>query len=233
MEQDFVGGDISDQGPRPQGTMGHSSNYAKLSGLLIPSALSAIFFSATGRQKFFGGITWAITSIALMLTISRAGIATWVITPLLLGLGLVQLRIVNLRRFIAMSLLPLLFTAMILLYIGGERFQSRVRDDDGSLSLRKPMFEVAINMIKEHPLLGVGLNNYTLVQRRYDHTPEDISVRYPDSSVHNLYLLYAAEMGIPGLMLFLWFVGLLLKDSLSLANRAIGRQEKLLYLSLH
>jgi O-antigen ligase len=68
------------------------------------------------------------------------------------------------------------------------------------------MYAVALNVIKNNALLGVGMNNYTLAHRLYDETPERVSLQFPDSPVHNLYLLYAAELGLFGVVGFLWFL---------------------------
>ena len=201
---------------RPNGTMGHSSNFAKFSGLILPIALAYVFFTQKLRNRFYMFTIWVCGSIALILTISRAGILTWLFSVIIFFVGIIILRIVPLRRslpFLMIFILLVIFSAGILFTIGGERFESRIKGDEGSYAVRIPMWKVAINVIKAHPITGVGLNNYTLVHQRYDHTYEHISLTFP-APVHNLFLLYAAETGIPSLIFFLWFISEMVKGAL-------------------
>lgn len=62
---------------------------------------------------------------------------------------------------------------------------------------RYPLWQVAWQVYQEHPALGVGADNY-LVEWQYLR-PSAFAVRQP----HNLYLRLLAELGIPGLLLFL------------------------------
>ena len=73
--------------------------------------------------------------------------------------------------------------------------------------------KLAINIIKEHPLLGIGINNYTEVMQSYDNLPERITSNI-QNPVHNAYLLIQAEIGIIGLFFFLCFVILIYKKGI-------------------
>jgi O-antigen ligase len=75
-------------------------------------------------------------------------------------------------------------------------------EDDGAAESRLPLMDVALEMIRAHPLLGVGLSSYEAVMRRYDYTPSFISEAFP-YPVHNLFLHVAAETGIPALLCLL------------------------------
>ena len=59
------------------------------------------------------------------------------------------------------------------------------------------MIQVAISIIKTHPVFGVGLFNYQY------HSHHLWDFWHP---VHNTYLRLASETGIPGLLFFLWFI---------------------------
>lgn len=226
--------DIVGEIPRPYGTMGHSSHFAKFSGLILPIALAYVFFTQKLRNRLYMFSIWACGSLALILTISRAGILTWFLSVILFFVGIIILRIVPVRRslsYLMIFILLFIITAGILFKIGGERLESRIKEDEGSFAVRIPMWEVAINVIKAHPIIGVGLNNYTLVHQRYDHTYEHISFVFP-APVHNLFLLYAAETGIPGLIFFLWFIWELLKGALRCISRLDTPMDKSIYLCI-
>jgi O-antigen ligase len=66
------------------------------------------------------------------------------------------------------------------------------------------MIEIAFPIIKSHPVFGVGLNNYQW------HSFDDLRFWHP---VHNEYLRYAAELGIPGGIFFLWMFFCVLKET--------------------
>jgi putative inorganic carbon (HCO3(-)) transporter len=77
--------------------------------------------------------------------------------------------------------------------------------DGGSAESRLPQFEIAYEIIKDHPGLGVGINNYTSVMHQYDYTADGIDSITPHA-VHNIFLHLGAEMGLPGLAVFVWFI---------------------------
>jgi O-antigen ligase len=79
--------------------------------------------------------------------------------------------------------------------------------------------EVAWSMIVANPLLGVGLNNYTLAAKAYDATAERVTLFF-NAPVHNLYLFILAEVGILGLAAFLWLVLVVLGRGVALSRSA-------------
>jgi len=63
------------------------------------------------------------------------------------------------------------------------------------------LWKGTINMIKEHPWLGFGINTYSRNFPRY-RPPDYPDVRY----THNSYLHMASEVGVTGALLFLMFL---------------------------
>jgi putative inorganic carbon (hco3(-)) transporter len=94
------------------------------------------------------------------------------------------------------------------------------------LSLTKPQKNVdsndfrvvtrrtGVQMIKTHPWFGLGPEE---IGRNFSaYTPKDLKRPLPVGyygHLHNIYLQYAAERGIPGLLCVLWFLGLAVYDS--------------------
>ena len=58
-------------------------------------------------------------------------------------------------------------------------------------------------MILDHPFLGIGWGMYFMVYPDYDFYLQGAPVQIVHA--HNMYLNYAAEIGIPGALAFLWF----------------------------
>ncbi|MDM8547329.1 O-antigen ligase family protein [Candidatus Venteria ishoeyi] len=195
--------DIEGVGYRPGGTMGHSSNFSKFTALFATVPLAYAFF-AKGYWRVLGLFAWLTAVAALAMTVSRAGLGSWLMTSALFPMGLAVLKIVRLR-----TMLPLfsVFVLMIVVAIGvvmaaaGDKLASRMENDHGSGDTRAPMRQVAYRVIAEHSMMGVGWGNYVLVQDRYDNTEVNISRFH--LPVHNLYLLIASELGIPGLLIFM------------------------------
>lgn len=77
--------------------------------------------------------------------------------------------------------------------------------DRGAAAVRIPLALTALKVIEANPIVGVGLGNYKETVSRYDFTPS-ISGGQPNR-VHNMYLLTAAEIGIPALLTFFWMCG--------------------------
>jgi len=222
-------------GIRPSGTMGLSPDYAKFSGIILPLAFPIIFFSHSFKKRIFVFSIWLFGSIALVLTVSRIGLATWFSSILFFSLGISFLKIVPARKIFALLLVCFLWVVIFsgfLFFIGGKNLIERINYDYGSAASRIPMARVAINIIKENPLTGIGLKNYTIVHQHYDDTSRQISRLLPVSPVHNLYLLIAAEGGILGLVFFLWFIFEFFTTTYRCIKKNLIPIEKAIYLSI-
>jgi putative inorganic carbon (HCO3(-)) transporter len=68
---------------------------------------------------------------------------------------------------------------------------------------RLEIWRTALLMIRDHPLLGVGLNNFMDIYPLYQH-PEGFGTSM--SMAHNIFLEFGATTGIPGLALFMVIV---------------------------
>lgn len=161
-------------------------------------------------ERYLCVIAFFFGVIALILTFSRGSWVAFLITmPVLVGMVLSALpprerwkltaRLAG--ALIVILLLSLPFLSPLLARAFGE--------DDGAAESRIPLMDVAIEMIKDNPLLGVGLSSYEAVMRRYDRTPDFISDSFP-YPVHNVYLNVAAEAGLPALCCLLSLVGITL-----------------------
>src|SRR5438132_3648101 len=89
-------------------------------------------------------------------------------------------------------------------------------DQEGSARQRFAVLQTATSIIRDHPVLGVGLGAYEVAQYRYNP-----SLGYLDT--HNTYLNVLAETGVPGLVLFLALVIIVLRD-VHHARRRAGRR---------
>jgi len=83
---------------------------------------------------------------------------------------------------------------------------------------RVELDKVALQMIRAHPLIGVGLNNF--IFRLPEFWPK-VKVIYWLQPVHNIFLLVAAETGLIGLLIFSGFLFLTLRRLFINKNRPL------------
>jgi O-antigen ligase len=79
-------------------------------------------------------------------------------------------------------------------------------DPEGSAAARWGIQQTALNISLDNPIVGVGVGNYPLANSLY-------SPHLGRTDTHNTYLNLTAELGFPGLFLWLGFVISILKTS--------------------
>lgn len=87
--------------------------------------------------------------------------------------------------------------------------------ENTSLSRRNTLNLAAVEMLKQYPLSGVGLNNFTMLVE--DHSPDREVVRFVQPA-HHVGLLWLAETGMVGI-LFLFLVWKKIWASLSVTQK--------------
>src|SRR6266446_269382 len=181
------------------GTVGSANTAAAYFSILLSAAVSLLFTNLGRSHKLLAGAVLGFGGIALILTFSRGGWIALVVSVILFGLFLGRQRGLSLRAPIAvivmLALLYLPFHSLISARLLG--------DDKGSAESRIPLMNLAFRIIEDNPVLGVGVNNFTVVMDRYL-TPE--FRRGFLFAVHNKYLLVFSETGIIGLLAFLAFL---------------------------
>jgi putative inorganic carbon (HCO3(-)) transporter len=179
------------------GTVGSPNNAAEYLEMLLAPAV-AVLGSTLGRfPKTLAGLGLALGSAALVGTFSRGG---WIATTLSLAIVCVALW----RRGRLSRVVPWLAGLVVAVsLIFHDSIAARLTGDDyGAAHARIPLMATAFRIIGDHPMLGVGVNNYTAAL-------PDYAPRHQDEflfTVHNQYLLVWAETGLAGLAVFMWFL---------------------------
>jgi putative inorganic carbon (HCO3(-)) transporter len=88
---------------------------------------------------------------------------------------------------------------------------ARITDFSGGTSGRSDQWTIAWKIFKQHPLIGVGINNFRQYEPRYVLQPGTTLnhvhlVAETPEIVHNAFLQFLAETGVVGLVLFLLIV---------------------------
>jgi putative inorganic carbon (HCO3(-)) transporter len=188
---------------RVGGFIGHPNSLALFFNLMLPLSLSLLFCPMSGCTRFFLAVAVFLQLAGLSVTFSRGGI---------IGSGLAVLSLAvfhGARRFgliraFCMTMAGVLLLTAILMVVPNPIEKSLTRTER-TIHGRFLLTEVAFNMIRHHPLFGVGLNNYTHASRQYDFTREQIVSAW-NSPVHNLFLFISGEIGLVGLICFVVFL---------------------------
>lgn len=188
---------------RSGGLFGSANTLARYLELLLPLALT-LFLARAGRPLAGWGLAaFALGSVAMIMTFSRGG---WVA----LGIGLVLVVLQNVRwrtgwRSRA-TILAVLAIALGLIYlVFGDVIVARLfLSSPAATNSRLALLADAWEMIKAHPVIGIGLNNF--VERLPDFDVTGISQRWI-APVHNEFVLMAAETGVLGFMAFTTVMG--------------------------
>ncbi len=172
-------------------------------GRSIPLALAASLFVPSARLLAIPATL--VLLLALILTFSIGG---W------LAVGLSISAVVLLWRPRA---LLLLFVAALALAVAGlpvlgtERFLSHLSPTTGTSFIRVQLWESSIRMALDHPILGVGMDNFLYHYRGSYILPG--AVAEPNlSHPHNLVLNFWLQIGIPGLAAFVWVLAALARS---------------------
>jgi putative inorganic carbon (HCO3(-)) transporter len=202
-----LGGPKRIEGSRIYGSWMSFNDFGWYIGLILPISFSVLFSKIRVAYKFLLGFTFFLGSGSLMWTASRGAWISFGAGALFVGICVFSkirgktglIKVLGWIMVIAIFVSPLYPRLWAKIYerLGGP--------DRGSAESRLPQFEIAYNMIKDNPLVGVGINTYTEVMDDYDTTEEGIR-SYTRHPVHNIFLHIAAEMGVFGLAVFFWLI---------------------------
>ena len=189
---------------RVGGTLGHPN---QLGGYL--SAVLPLLFAVNGAKlrratRILVILAIGLGMITLVLTFSRSA---WLATALAFFAILGWLILEGKKRLrLGPVLTALAVLGVIFLFFKPLIIARFTGDDEGSVTSRIAQMRVARSMITQHPILGVGLNNYDAVKHLNESFVENSMERGKVNRVHNIFLLIAAETGLVGLGFFLWFL---------------------------
>jgi len=204
---------------RLTGFASHWMTYGGELMVIFLLALSFVLFSEPTKWRLCAALSLPVLWIGLVFGLTRS------IFLLGVPLGMVYL-LWNRTRWLAL-LIP--GCAVLILFFAPfqvrERLVSVTRPHGtvDSNSRRVIMARTGLAMIKAHPWFGVGPEQVGPQFSQY--VPKDIPRSLPKGwygHLHNVYLQYAAERGIPALLLIVWLLARTIRDLHSAARRHAG-----------
>ncbi|HEX9092901.1 MAG TPA: O-antigen ligase family protein [Coriobacteriia bacterium] len=190
---------------RVAATLVHPNQFSNFLGVLLPILLSVLLTGRRGPgRRILYSTVFALGMLVFILSFSRTGwihIAASSLVVLLLSVrrGIVRREISN------VAVVGGLLASIMLLVFSGAIVARLFQSDAVLVTMRFDMARVALRMIGDSPVLGMGANNYVNVLPDYDF------LGVMSAPVHNLYLLIAAELGAVGLASFLVVVATLVR----------------------
>ena len=191
---------------RSTGLLSHWMTYGGVQMMVLLMLLAFLIFGQPGRWGLPGWLCAGGIWLSLVLSLTRsvfllgvpAGMAVllWKFRPWLAILAPVAVLVICLA-----SPLPVRERILSVLIPHG---------DVDSNSRRMIMVRTGLRMIRAHPWLGIGPEQVDPQFERY--LPPSVHEPLPKGwygHLHNLYLQYAAERGIPALICILWMIAMI------------------------
>jgi len=185
-------------------------------GTFIIACIPFALFLIEKRENIFnvilGILGMGFSIVTLMLTLSRGPV-----------LALVVLLVVYFYKKCKRMIIPLLVLIVILMFIfsiyGADSAIWRLGligwTAQSDYSHRLNRVDTVLKILKDHPFMGLGLENYRYFFGKYFYIKY---VRWDWRVTDNMYLLILAESGILGFLAFATFIFLLLRKALRCYN---------------
>jgi O-antigen ligase len=194
-------------GERITGFMSHWNTFSAQEMFALIMLGAFLFFAPGVRKRGAWVICGALLALAVLLAETRA---VWIAT------AVASLYLVWFWRRWLVLLVPVVIAIAFLVSppVIRERFTSLVRPKEAdSNEFRSITRRTGLRMIEAHPWLGLGPEG---PRYRFDEfVPEDVPHPRPEGwygHLHNVYLQYAAERGIPTMLMMMWILLQILYD---------------------
>lgn len=211
-------------GNRLSGPIGDPNFYAQIMVVLIPLAFFRMMDEKKILLKVLAAFSLGMITLTVILTFSRGAVVS---------LGLVAIFYLLYRKPRMVEMLILIFVGIIMLQFIPSTYLERItsitdilrgtqRSGDASMRGRTSELTAAWYMFIDHPLFGVGVQNYSVFYQRYSRRI-GLDPRIEARDPHNLFLQIAAETGISGMLVFgilLWTIFRCINDSWNILRKA-------------
>jgi O-antigen ligase len=188
----------------PRGGFSHYQTYANVFFILFCLSFG-LAAGSSGRARVARGGAAALLGLAVVFTFTRGiwlallaalAIFVWIFArraaPVIAGVGA------------AAVLVALLVPSSL-------RTRALSMADAGTNVERLLLWETAWNMLRDRPLLGVGIGNYRQAQGAY--VREEVPLTMTRTHVHNIWLQAAVERGVLGMLALGWITVSVLREA--------------------
>ena len=210
---------------RVSGLYGHPTFFGSTLSLLLPISIGYLIklYREKKLNTYFSTFvvsSFILCSLAIFATFSRS---SWIACVVIIFLfsWLHKLLIFNKNRINYKLISAIFIIISLLLIFLGPLFFTRINSFNDILNIgngwsRLNLIKISFEAIFSSPIFGIGINNFTFFMSNLDLIPEIRNFLYP---VHNTFLLFFSEIGIPAGMLFVLFVFYIFKKTWNMAKK--------------
>lgn len=204
---------------RLQGAFDHPNQLGSVCAMAAPIAVALVLGTRTARARGAAAIATLLIFAALMLSLSRGA---WIGAGLALVLMLISLP--EARRLLMALAVPAVIAALFVssvvptspaLQVVEQR--ARALTELSPYDDRDAIYAEANREIRADPLTGVGPGGFPIASARAGSESSTVAAKH----AHNLGLTWAAESGLPALLLIIGFAVALTLDA-RYASRRLG-----------
>jgi putative inorganic carbon (hco3(-)) transporter len=192
--------------PRMAGSIGETNRFAQTMLMLVPLGIFRAISERSTLLRVTAGVMTLLITLGVVLSFSRGaavGLAALV-------LALLVLRMIKVQYVIAMLLV------LVMILVAFPQYTNRITSlagvggldtgtnavDNSLLSRATETLSAALVMV-DHPVIGVGPGMFPVYYEAYANTVGILVRNDIERQAHNLYLGFGAELGVPGLIVFL------------------------------
>lgn len=226
---------------RGDGTLGQTNQTATFE-TFYALAIVGFFGLRNSLFRFLAVIVLAAASLAIVLTFSRAAWISYALAVIVMTFLFLKARAVSKSAWLTGAGIAIVAVVAIGALSGPIMDRLTRQGDEGATASRLRMIDVALDLAKAYPIIGVGPGEYAeaglQLQSPAFQTPQWVSIGqkptsplvgrldtvtfqepgYPSFkqplSVHNRFLLCLSELGVVGLCLWLLLYWAFLRDAL-------------------
>ncbi len=218
--------------PRMAGSIGETNRFAQTMLMLVPLGIFRMIDERSMLLRILAGLMTVSITLGVVLSFSRGG----AVGLAALLLALVVLRTVRAHHLLAIvAVLAIILVAFpqygnrltSLVAAGGFGEPGTAAEVDNSLLSRATETLAAALVIVDHPVIGVGPDMFPIHYEEYANVVGILIRNDAAREAHNLYLGIGAELGIPGLVVFLIIGGVTVRQLLKARRMSIDRRPDL------
>jgi len=203
---DFIRGNTLQQAIgliRPTASFPNPNVFGVYMSALTPLIIGLTLFYFKGKKKIVMVLISVLAIAGLGLTLSRG-------SGLALYLSTLFLCVAKRKKILTFTLIAVL---IVFPFVMPKNIKQWAKDANYNPLVfmcnqdRISIYRNTINMIKQHPFIGVGVNTFSKNYGKYKLESAEKYAHTPDTIyAHNNYLQMAGEIGLLGLLAFLWFL---------------------------
>ena len=192
-------------GDRLTSTFGCPNHLAGYMEMSLPLLICLFLLGFRSGIVFILGYLSLLLLVALMLSLSRGG---WIST--LLSLSFMAIALLNSRHFVRKKLLIVLiagsltlaFIALVSTPVVERVMTAMEKEEEASFYSRVVAWGGVMDMISDHPLIGIGPGTFKTVFTQYQ--PPGLSAHF--TMAHNDYLHFISETGLLLIPVIIWMI---------------------------